>query len=250
MIANDAVNDRVDEAQWQVAQSWEREFWLRQQRSLARFGKNYIWRLLSLFRLVEKYRGDDDNRWWAERFDNYRFLPAQVDNMIEVGCGPYTNLRLLRKSCTPRHPVLSDPLIRTYVRFRMTFVREMYLQAGCSLDDSPLEALPYRDSLFDVSLMVNVLDHVRDAHACLETLYRITKPGGFVIIGQDLTNDLDLQSHPDGMRTGHPITLNETWIHHRLEDLYRPVIDQVLPREAGRTPDWHYGTFLFAGVRK
>ncbi len=30
MIANEAVNDRVDETQWKVAQNWEREFWLRQ----------------------------------------------------------------------------------------------------------------------------------------------------------------------------------------------------------------------------
>jgi hypothetical protein len=71
MNANEAVNDRVDEVQWQVAQNWERDFWLRQQRKLARFGKNYIWRLLTLLGVVEKYRGDDDNLWWAERFDNY-----------------------------------------------------------------------------------------------------------------------------------------------------------------------------------
>jgi ubiquinone/menaquinone biosynthesis C-methylase UbiE len=249
MITNEVVTERVDEARWQAAQSWERDFWLRQQKNLARLGKNHVWRLLSMLGAVERYRGDDDNIWWAECFENYRFLPPQAENVIEVGCGPYTNMRLLRKACVPRHLFLSDPLIRTYVGFKMTFIREMYLQAACCLDDSPLENLPYRDHLFDVTVMVNVLDHVQDANACMQSLSRITKPGGFVVIGQDLTDDVDLQSHPDGMRTGHPITLNEAWFEAHLSGIYRPVISKVLPREAGRTPAWHYGTLLFAGVK-
>jgi hypothetical protein len=49
---------------------------LRQQKNLAKLGKNHIWRLLSLFGVAEKYRGDDDNQyrcaWSSEQ-------PAELD---------------------------------------------------------------------------------------------------------------------------------------------------------------------------
>jgi SAM-dependent methyltransferase len=245
-----AVNDRTDVANWHVAQDWERDFWLRQQKNLAKFGKNQIWRVLAAFGIVDKYRGDDDNQWWAKCFDNFSFLPKKAENVIEVGCGPYTNMRLVRKACEPAHLFLSDPLIRTYVGFKMTFVNQMYRDATCYLDDHALEDLPYKDSFFDLAVMLNVLDHVQDANACMRSLIRITKPGGIIIIGQDLTNEDDLRAHPDGMRTGHPITLNEEWFRPHLEGKFDSIVWKTLPRSAGRTPQWHCGTLLFAGIKR
>ena len=244
----DHINTSVPLDTWNTAQVWERSFWIREQRNLARYGKNYIWKMLSILRIVEHYRGDDDNRWWATMFQNYHFLPKSVENMIEVGCGPYTNVRLIRQACKPNHLFLSDPLIRTYVTFKMTMVRELYKQTGCYLDDHPLEQLPFRDSYFDVAIMINVLDHVQNAEVCMTELTRLIKTGGYVIIGQDLTDEEDYLSHPEGMRTGHPITLDEEWFRPHLA-AFRPVIRKVLSREEGRTPQWHSGTFLFAGVK-
>jgi len=242
------INTSVPEETWNKAQMWERDFWLRQQKNLAKYGKNHIWKLLALLGRVEKYRGDDSNQWWAKCFEGYRFLPSSVENMIEVGCGPYTNVRMVRKACTPKHLFLSDPLIRTYVGFKMTMVHEMNASSGCYLDDHPLEDLPFKDGYFDVAVMINVLDHVQDAPACMRTLSRILKPGGYIIVGQDLTNEEDFRNHPDGMRTGHPITLDAEWFQPFLEG-FRPVINKVLSREEGRTPQWHHGTFLFAGQK-
>jgi SAM-dependent methyltransferase len=240
----------VDPAVWKVAQAWEHDFWLRQQRNLAKYGKNQIWRLMAAFGMVEKYRGDDGNQWWANCFDNYKFLPSKAENVIEVGCGPYTNMRLVQKVCVPEHLFLSDPLIRTYVKFKMTFVNEMYRAGKCYLDDHPLEDLPYKDNYFDLAVMLNVLDHVQDANACMRSLIRILKPGGFIVIGQDLTDEEDLRSHPDGMRTGHPITLNDEWFRPHLETQFTPSFSKTLSRSEGRTPQWHCGTLLFAGVKR
>ena len=249
MPKGNVVNDSVGPEEWQVAQAWERAFWLRQQKNLAKFGKNQLWRLLAAFGRVERYRGDDHNQWWASRFDNYKFLPSKVDNAIEVGCGPYTNMRLVRKACLPAHIFLSDPLIRTYVRFKMTFVNEMYREAGCWLDDHPLEDLPYKDNYFDLAVMLNVLDHVQDANACMQSLIRIVKPGGIVIVGQDLTDEDDLRNQPEGMRIGHPVTLNAEWFRPKLEEGFSPLIWRTLPRSEGRAPQWHCGTLLFAGTK-
>jgi ubiquinone/menaquinone biosynthesis C-methylase UbiE len=247
-MANSHINTSVPLETWTQAQVWEREFWFREQRNLKKLGKNHIWKLLALLGRVEKYRGDDNNQWWAKQFGNYSFLPPSAENVIEVGCGPYTNVRLVRKACQPKHLFLSDPLIRTYVEFPMTMVRELHQSAGAYFDDHPLEDLPFRDSYFDVAVMINVLDHVQDAHACMRSLFRILKPGGYVIIGQDLTNEEDFRTHPDGMRTGHPITLDSAWFEPYMAP-FKPLVKKILSREEGRTPQWHHATLLFAGVK-
>jgi SAM-dependent methyltransferase len=244
------LSDRVGHDRWQTAQAWEREHWLRDQEGLAKYGKNYIWRILSLFGRVDKYRGDDRNQWWKESFEGYRFLPPTVENALEVGCGPYTNLRLIRGVCKPKHIFLSDPLVRTYVKFKMTFVSEMHREGLCCIDDHPLEALPFASSYFDLAVMINVLDHVQDAGLCMENLLRVIKPGGFVVIGQDLTNEEDFPRQPEGLQIGHPITLDEDWFAPYLKGTFEGVIHKVLPRQSGWAPDWHYGTLIFAGRKR
>lgn len=243
------LTDRVDRSTWETAQNWERQFWLKEQRQLAKYGKNLAWAILASFGLKERYRGDDHNHWWAGQFENYSFLPSSIANAIEVGCGPYTNIRLVSARTKVGHIFLSDPLIRTYVRFRRTFVRECYDKAFCTLDDHPLEELPYRDEYFDLAIMNNVLDHVKDARECMQNLVRVVKPGGYVVIGQELTNDADLPSHPDGLKIGHPITLDENWFAPYLSH-FTPCISKVLSREQGRHPQWHYATLIYAGVKK
>ena len=249
-MANQILSDRVTPERWQAAQQWEENHWVGAQRARARFGKNYIWRFLSWFGLVSKHRGDDWNAWWQKAFDHYAFLPATVDNALEAGCGPYTNIRLVQERCRPKHLYLSDPLIRTYVKFKLTFVAEMYREAACVLDDHPLEELPFADGYFDLVVMINVLDHVRDAHACMKNLIRVTKPGGFLIVGQDLSDDADMQAlKADLGAVGHPIKLDAEWFQPYLNNGFTPVINKVLSRQDGRAPEAHCGTLLFAAKK-
>jgi SAM-dependent methyltransferase len=199
---------------------------------------------------VPKYRGDDWNTWWKRQFDDYRFLPTEVENAIEVGCGPYTNVRMMLDHCRIHHLVLSDPLIRTYVRFKLTLVAELYRQANCVLDDHPLESLPFAPNYFDLAVKINVLDHVHDARKCMENLVNVVRPGGLLVIGQDLTNEEDIQAlKNDAGEVGHPIKLNHEWFESFLKG-FEPIISKVLNREEGREPAHHYGTLLFVGRKK
>jgi SAM-dependent methyltransferase len=249
-MANRAISDNVSLERWREAQAWERGHWVNAQKLRARYFKNAVWRLLSAARLVPKYRGDDWNTWWKRQFDDYRFLPSEVENAIEVGCGPYTNVRLMLERCRIHHLVLSDPLIRTYVQFKLTLVTELYRQAGCVLDDHPLESLPFASNYFDLAVKINVLDHVQDAHKCMENLVNVVRPGGLLIIGQDLTNEADLKVlKNDAGAVGHPIKLDHEWFEPFLEG-FEPLIKRVLGREQGREPSYHYGTLIFAGRKK
>jgi ubiquinone/menaquinone biosynthesis C-methylase UbiE len=245
--SNRISSEVVSEERWHTAQQWERQHWIGAQAARARYGKNYVWRALAAFGFVPKYRGDDWNGWWKAQFDDYRFLPPTVKNALEVGCGPYTNLRLIMNSCPPQHIYLSDPLIRTYVKFKLTFVADMYRKALCVLDDHPLEELPFADNYFDLTVMINVLDHVRDARLCMENLVRVTKRGGVAIIGQDLSNDEDREALTrDPGAAGHPIKLDYQWFEPYLGN-FESLIRKVLPREQGRAPSHHYATLIFAG---
>jgi SAM-dependent methyltransferase len=249
-MQQDPLIDQVPHERWQAAQTWEQAHWVNAQRMRARYGKNLVWRLLSSVGMVSKYRGDDWNAWWKSQFDDYRFLPQQVENALEAGCGPYTNIRLIREQCQVRHLVLSDPLIRTYVRFKLTFVSEMYRQAACVLDDHPLEALPFKADYFDLAVMINVLDHVQDARKCMENLVGVVKPGGFLIVGQDLTDETDLEVlKKDEGAVGHPIKLTRDWFEPYLQ-AFEPIIGKTLSREQGIAPTHHCGTLVFAGRKR
>jgi hypothetical protein len=110
------------------------------QRVRARWAKNYVWRVMHWLGFVPKYRGNDWNEWWKSKFDGYRFLPSEVSNAIEVGCGPYTNARLIAEQCRPQHLFLSDPLIKTYITFKLCFAADCYRRAFAIIDDHPLGA--------------------------------------------------------------------------------------------------------------
>jgi SAM-dependent methyltransferase len=245
------LTHQVSEERWQEAQHWEEAHWISAQNARAKYGKNWIWRILHAARLVEKYRGDDWNLWWKTQFQDFKFLPDQVDNAIEVGCGPYTNIRHIVPTCRPKHFFLSDPLIKTYVNFKLAFTADAYRKAFCILDDHPLEEIPYRDNYFDLVVMINVLDHVRDASLCMENLIRITKPGGWVVVGQDLTNeeDLDVLSRDSGL-VGHPVKISYEWFAPYFATGFNPAINKVLSRNEGREPEHHYGTMVFAGSKQ
>ena len=99
-------------------------------------------------------------------------------------------------------------------------------------------------------MKINVLDHVQDARKCMENLVGVIRPGGLLIIGQDLTNEEDLKVlRNDAGAAGHPIKLDHEWFEPFL-NRFEPLISKVLSREQGREPSFHYGTLIFAGRKK
>ena len=183
---------KVSHDQWKKAQAWERKFWINTEKARARWGKNHLYRILSLFKIKSKFRGNDSNDWWAKQFEDYCFLPDHLDNAAEFGCGPYTNLRMILKRTQCTSVVLSDPLIHTYKDFPLAFINYMAKQDFCTLDDKPLEAVTYDDNTFDLTVLINVLDHVEDAVLCLENAVRVLKKGGYFIFGQELSDEADI----------------------------------------------------------
>jgi hypothetical protein len=171
---------RVSEERWRKALSSERQGWQRQMRLRYPF-----WRLLHPFHTAPF--GDDWNNWWAERFDNYAGLPAQVDALFEFGCGPYTNARIILTKVKAARVYLSDPLMPTYLTFRGTWLAREYNRRTVICDSSPLEKSPFSPRAGDIVVLINVLDHVQDGFLALRNALQVVKVGGWFIFGQDLT---------------------------------------------------------------
>jgi len=248
--------DKVSAERWNRAQEWEKNFWVECDRKAARYGKFFIWKLLRPFGFAGKYVGDRQNRFWTDAFDGYSFLPPEIGTAIEAGCGPHTNMRRISEVCRPRHLFLSDPLIRTYVGFKNCYVSDAYKNGFCTIDDFPLENTPYKDAFFDMAVMINVLDHVMDATLCMENIQRIVKPGGWLLVAQDLTDENDVRNRENEGRaevgdTGHPITLAPGWFDKTLVRAgYDAVIDKIVRHNDGAASGLHCGTLVFAGRKK
>jgi SAM-dependent methyltransferase len=238
----------VSHERWQEAQTWERELW---ETSQHKHGwRRVAWTVLRpVLRAVGWKRawGDDWNYWWAERFDGYSFLPRELGDCIELGCGPYTNTRVILRDRTAARVVCSDPLAETYITFRERWLAKAAREGLVEVDAHPIEELPFERESFDVVVMINVLDHVRDADLCLAVATGLVRPGGIFIIGQDLSNEDDVRGHPYDV--GHPIRLTQETVEGHLAG-FEPVLRKDLSRDEGREPRLHYGTLIFAGRKR
>ncbi len=181
---------KVSVDRWLEAQRWELDLW---QGAQAKHG----WRrfVVPLARPIaralgsDRGQGDDWNHWWADRFDGYSILPDDIGDYIEVGCGPYTNTRLITQGRNVRRIVCSDPLIRSYIQFKHRWLADAYHRGLILIDDHPLEEIPFAPMTFDVVVLINVLDHVYDFDLCMRNATGLVRSGGYVVIGQDLSNE-------------------------------------------------------------
>jgi SAM-dependent methyltransferase len=239
----------VSEERWRRAQEWEAAFWHSMNPAPRR---TLVWRAKQLVKRVLGIRkaspGDDWNHWWAEKFDGYAALPTRLENVIELGCGPYTNVRLILPGREVRRVVCSDPLVKHYLTFEGRWLNQAWRRRAIEVDDHPIEECPFESDSFDLVVMNNVLDHVRDAMECLRQAARIARPGGYFVLGQDLSNVEDVACTGDDL--GHPIRIDHATLDGRLLEHFEPVLHRILSREEGRGPAAHYGTYLFIGRKK
>ena len=174
---------------WSEAQKWELEFWNRQNIPSVWWKRllRPLFVAVGLRPLRRKQKLDDRNYWWMEQFKGYSDLPMEIETACELGCGPYTNMRLISQNRDINYIHCSDPLARHYLTYRRAWLANAARSGHIAVDFHPVEECPYRTDYFQLTILINVLDHVRDAKKCLEEAIRITTPRGYLVFGQDLT---------------------------------------------------------------
>ncbi len=236
----------VERSRWQRAQAWELAFW---ERGQTRAGwKRFVYPIVRPVLATlgsRRVTGDDWNLWWRDQFENYAFLPERLGDYIELGCGPYTNTRLILNGRTADRVVCSDPLADQYVEFKGRWLADAAANGIVEIDAHPIEDIQFPPSSFDVVVLINVLDHVMDADVCLRTAIGLLKPGGYFIFGQNLANP-DIAGQYEWFEEGHPIRLTAADVEGHLRTL-TPVLNKTVPPH---DPPVHTGILAFAGTRQ
>ena len=62
--------------------------------------------------------------------------------------------------------------------------------AAAEIKTGNLEAAPYKNETFDIILCTQVIEHLLDDKKGLAELYRVLKPGGYLVISTDNKNNL------------------------------------------------------------
>jgi ubiquinone/menaquinone biosynthesis C-methylase UbiE len=251
----------VDEHKWHDAQKFEKSVWIsgNEKNSLLRIVAKFVRAFrkspkyfFELVRFRDFYAGDDWNLWWKDKFEEYRTLPKHVGKALEVGCGPYTNMRIISQFIKIDEIHCLDPLMDLYLSFRLNWLAVMAKKGKVRTHTGKGEHLNFPDASFDLIVCNNVLDHVQDAEKCLSEIRRVLKPGGYFVFGQDLSDQEDIakQAKEDRGYVGHPIKLHDKVLDGLLEGAYDSKLYKVLPRSESRNPRHHYGTYLFIGIKK
>jgi len=187
----------VSEERWQIAQRAEMVHW---------FDRNRL-------------AADDGNFLQLDGFDSFGVLSgSRVAHAAELGCGPFTNLRLVGRVAHLASCTLIDPSIQRYIHHPNRYYDAQYLYVPPSATWIPKLwrrapqlsralcrhlgwTVPVRSLVnaggesfrigepCDLLVVINVLEHCRDARAVVENVLSALGPRALVIVGDVFFDD-------------------------------------------------------------
>lgn len=189
---------KVDLERWKSAQKYERKTWME----------------------IMRTASDDRNMEHAERFKGYNEFVNYINKkeitelkMIELGCGPFTNTRVV-VSTIPNVNVscsLLDPLLNDYLNHaNCTYKGKVFNGKSVDIYSTPIEEFEQKENEYDVVLMNNVLEHCYDINIIFDKILSMLKPGGVMIFSDVYFYKEDMQELLEKRYdTGHPLKLSE-----------------------------------------
>lgn len=231
---------RVPRDRWAMAQRYERGTWME----------------------AAAHALDDRNYEHAANFDGYGSLIGKsFDRAIELGCGPFTNLRVIAGICEIKRCTLVDPLIPDYRNHRHCTYRHGIVETGTTplnsmLDRSlsgralrrvirnvvprlllsgvtieqliaaPIEEMP-ECGQFDLVIMINVIEHCFDLHSIIERIVRLC-PRGSLFVFHDRIYDAATVKREATERfdAGHPLKVDESLILTFLHSSFHVLLER------------------------
>jgi hypothetical protein len=251
---------KVTQDRWMEAQSGEYTAWMEQGRGSS----------------------SDRNEDHFKGFDDYSALKSlRFVNAIELGCGPFTNLRIIGKICDIDCCTLLDPLVNHYLshphcsyskdflyletknpilrnidRFHPKYFRKLQDLLNMRIPvkeiiSSSIELMP-EGRHYDLVVLINVLEHCYDAEAIFKKILEITSVGAILVFHEKMYRHEDVIS--DSARffgAIHPLKVDRSVITAFLENnftgIYR-VENNVSDRFCDLLLKWK--NIYFIGRRK
>jgi SAM-dependent methyltransferase len=211
----------VDSNRWEDAQHYEKKTWME----------------------LNRHSNDDHNDRNKRDLGNYSYLSGMsFDRAIEVGCGPFTNIRNILSITQIKELYLLDPLIESYLQ------HPQCRYAGRSLNGQPANIIAssiedYQTEVkFNLVVMINVLPHCMDANKVLSVLWDILVPEGVLVFHEPC---FDVGIVHDVYDAGHPLLVTYDFLNkftENFEGQYRKEI-------SGN--DGHTDRYIcFSGIKK
>jgi SAM-dependent methyltransferase len=195
----------VSAARWQHAQGYERGYWESQASRIAEGSTSQLdWYGWRAEQLVLRLRALGLGRVTEGR--------ARV---IEVGCGPVGVAGFFPAA----ERVAVDPLESYYAANpTLTALRNPAVQYR----QGSAEALPCDSGIYDVAIIENCIDHVRDVSAAMRELRRALRPDGTLYLTVNCRTSVGFVIHRTLSRLlldpGHPHTFTPRRVHRLLQN--------------------------------
>jgi SAM-dependent methyltransferase len=233
---------RVPKSRWATAQAYERRTWME----------------------AAAHAHEDRNEDHAVAFDGYQALSGRnFERAIELGCGPFTNLRMVARRTRVGRCVLLDPLIQSYrehrhctyslkqlrlapsrlnrwlegslalraIRRLVRAVASDALHEGVAVERliaAPIEEMP-ECGTFDLVILVNVLEHCFDAQAIFDRVLQLCPPGSVLVFHDRLYMPEDMRSDLENRYdAGHPLRIAAPVIKRFLAERFTPLYEHEI----------------------
>jgi len=173
----------VDEERWKLAQQYELQTWQ-----------------------IAPQATTDRNDEHFKLFEGYQAVPDELGNVIELGCGPFTQLQTILKGRTAEEITLLDPLLEKYLMLPNCTYKDGLHGYQPKLMTSMIEEMPNFYRAFDTIIMINVLEHVQSVPAILRQIAGMINYGGTLIFGENTWDHINIHHLYD---VGHPIRIKQ-----------------------------------------
>ena len=162
-----------------------------------------------------------------------------IKNVIELGCGPFTNLRTIVNNLTGIEQIhLLDPLIDDYLyhpgcqyKNKRMFNGRRCLISGCLCyynivtHNTPIEECKI-ETKFDLIIMNNVLEHCYDIEVIFDKIYNMLSENGIFVFGDVYFLSEDIEELSNVLYdSGHPLRLSKDFMDKALEK-YTSIFDK------------------------
>lgn len=253
---------KVGEERWKEAQRYERKTWMEGVAAMS-----------------------DRNEEHEACYGGYLAIKGKkFDSAIELGCGPFTNLRKILSHCEISNIHLLDPLAEDYLEH--PFCRYKHSRLGgilkttllpwskrggfkhpvkfCKhkLDEWNIGKLMGRDvtihatgiesftptQTYDLCVMINVIEHCQNVKVIFDRILEMTNNGSYFIFADKMydakAEAVRAKTHFDA---GHPLRVDYSVIREFLQTHFNALWNtEVMQTEDGRAYQCNY----FTGIRK
>ena len=220
-------------------------------------------------------------------FDHYVNLRGKYFNSaIEIGCGPFTNLRVIARHCKIARCTLLDPLSNEYLRHKNCAYSRKLLNTDETLLSKSLEKYPAGRAIrrllkaiaprtvrrgirlerlinlpieditdigqYDLVVMINVIEHCFDIDRVFESVKKLCKPGTFFVFHDRLYNAQKVKLRAARQfDAGHPLRVDESVIANFLETYFHRMSErQTIIEDGYGGIDFTERGIYFVGLRK